>query len=137
MLSLNTCSLIGNLGKDAETRSLTSGGHTVTNFSVATTYSYKKNEKWENETTWHKCVLFNASDFVKSALVKGMPVYVEGRIQNRSYENKQGEMVYITEIVANKIIPLSKVEFTEREDEPVQDKPVGDPFGGTDEDLPF
>ena len=136
MLTLNKVQLIGNLGRDGETRQLTQA-HTITNFSVATTHSYKKDGAWVNDTTWHKCSVFNASDFVLGALVKGMPVYVEGRLQNRQYQNKDGQTVYVTEIVAEKIIPLSKVEFTERADDPVEDKPVGDPFGGTNDDLPF
>ena len=113
MLSVNKVILLGNLGKDAETRNLTSAGHTVTNFSVATTYSYKKNEEWINETTWHNIVVFNASDYVLSALVKGQPVYIEGRTQKRKYDNSEGVTIYVTEVVADKIIPLDKVERVE------------------------
>lgn len=135
MLSLNSVQLIGNLGRDGETRNLTQE-HTATNFNVATTYSYKKDGSWVNDTTWHKCVVFNASDFVRAALVKGMPVFIQGRIQNRNYQNKDGQTVYITEIVADKVIPLSKVEYSDEVEKAPAAQETPDPFSDGS-DLPF
>ncbi len=65
--SLNRVMLIGNLGKDAETR-FTTNNVSVTNFTMATTYSYKKDNEWVNDTTWHNIVSFNLSDYFKENL---------------------------------------------------------------------
>lgn len=106
--SLNKIMLIGNLGQDAEHR-FTTNNTEVTTFSIATSHSYKgKDGNWVNETTWHNVVLFGASDFLKNNLKKGKKFYVEGRISKRDYENKDGQKVYVTEIIGDKfsIIPL-------------------------------
>ena len=69
--SLNEISLLGTLGRDAETR-FTNNNVGVTNFSIATEHSYKdKSDEWVRETTWHNCTAFNLSDFFKDALKKG------------------------------------------------------------------
>ena len=99
--SLNRISLLGNLGKDPETR-FTTSNVAVTSFSVATSHSYKgKDGNWVNDTTWHNIVAFNLSDFLRDNLKKGKKVYVEGRLTNRSYEDKQGITRYVTEVVAD------------------------------------
>jgi len=104
--SLNKVMLIGNLGKDAETR-VTPSNLSVTSFSVATTNSYKgKDGNWVNETTWHNIVSFNLSDYFKEVLKKGAKVYVEGRIQTDNYTDKEGNKKYSTKIVSDRIIPL-------------------------------
>ena len=80
--SLNRIMLIGNLGRDAETR-FTNNNVSVTNFSLATTHSYKgKDGDWVNETTWHNITGFNLSDYFKENLKKGKKFYVEGRLLN-------------------------------------------------------
>ncbi|MDX1700315.1 MAG: single-stranded DNA-binding protein [Melioribacteraceae bacterium] len=110
--SLNKVMLIGNLGQDAEHRFTTTNTE-VTSFSLATTHSYKgRDGNWVNETTWHNIVLFGASDYLKSNLKKGRKFYVEGRISKRDYENKDGQKVYVTEIIGDKfsIIPLDASE---------------------------
>lgn len=110
--SLNKVMLIGNLGQDAEHR-FTTNNTEITTFSLATSYSYKgKDGNWVNETTWHNIVLFGASDYLKSNLKKGRKFYVEGRLNKRDYENKEGQKIYVTEIVADKfsIIPLDGSE---------------------------
>ena len=106
--SLNKVMLIGNLGQDAEHR-FTTNNTEVSSFSIATQNSYKcKDGNWVNETTWHNIVIFGASDYIKGNLKKGKKLYVEGRINNRDYENKDGQKVYVTEIIGDKfsIIPL-------------------------------
>ncbi len=103
--SLNKVMLIGNLGGDAETR-FVNDNFSVTEFSLATTRSYKKNDEWVNETTWHKVVAYNLSDFYKDGLKKGKKYYIEGRLQKRSYEDKDGIKRYVTEIIAESLIPL-------------------------------
>ncbi len=103
--SLNKVMLIGNLGGDAETR-FVNENFSVTEFNLATTRSYKKNDEWINETTWHKVVAYNLSDFYKDGLKKGKKFYVEGRIQKRDYEDKNGVKRYVTEVIAETLIPL-------------------------------
>ncbi|MBK8946498.1 MAG: single-stranded DNA-binding protein [Ignavibacteriae bacterium] len=110
--SLNKVMLIGNLGQDAEHR-FTTNNTEVTTFSIATSHSFKgKDGNWVNETTWHNIVLFGVTDFLKANLKKGRKFYIEGRISKRDYENKEGQKVYITEIIADKlsIIPLDSSE---------------------------
>jgi single-strand DNA-binding protein len=98
--------LIGNLGRDAETR-FTTSNVSVTSFTMATTNSYKgKDGNWLNETTWHNIVGFNLSDYYKENLKKGKKFYIEGRITKRDYTDKEGIKRYSTDVVAEKIIPL-------------------------------
>ena len=105
--SLNKLMLIGNLGRDAETRFTTGNNVSITGFSIATTYSYKgKDGNWVNETTWHNVTVFNLSDFLKEQLKKGKKVYVEGRLTKREYTDKEGNKRYSTDVIAERIIPL-------------------------------
>jgi len=104
--SLNKVMLIGNLGRDSETR-VSPSNVSVTNFSIATENSYKgKDGNWVNETTWHNLVSFNLSDYFKEVLKKGAKVYVEGRIQTDNYTDKDGNKKYSTKIITDRIIPL-------------------------------
>jgi single-strand DNA-binding protein len=104
--SLNRIQLIGNLGKDSETR-FTTTNLSVTSFTLATTNSYKgKDGNWQNETTWHNIIAWNLSDFYKESLKKGKKFYVEGRLSKREYMDKENIKRYVTEVVAEKIIPL-------------------------------
>ena len=136
--SLNKIMLIGNLGKDAETRFTTSNA-AITTFSLATTNSYKgKDGNWVNETTWHNVVSFNLPDFYKEALKKGKKFYVEGRLTKRDYTDKEGQKRYVTEVVSEKLIPL---ESREGGGESYSDSGSvdngGDISSPEDEDLPF
>lgn len=104
--SLNKIMLIGNLGRDVETR-FTTGNVSISSFSLATTYSYKgKDGNWVNETTWHNVTVFNLSDFMKEQLKKGKKVYVEGRLTKRDYTDKEGIKRYSTDVISERIIPL-------------------------------
>ncbi|MHB8580186.1 MAG: single-stranded DNA-binding protein [Ignavibacteriaceae bacterium] len=104
--SLNKIMLIGNLGKDAETR-FTNNNVSVSSFSLATSYGYKgKDGNWVNETTWHNIVAFNLSDYYKDNLKKGKKFYIEGRLTKRDYTDKEGIKRYSTDIVVDKLIPL-------------------------------
>ncbi len=104
--SLNRVMLIGNLGRDAETR-FTTNNVSVTNFSIATTRGYKdKDGNWQNETTWHNVTGFNLSDYFKDQLKKGKKVYVEGRISKREYNDKDGNKRTSTDVIVEKLIPL-------------------------------
>lgn len=105
--SLNKCLILGNVGNDPEVRT-TGGGTKVAEFSVAT------NRKWtdrsgqaQEKTEWHRVIAWTAlADIAEQYLKKGDRVYVEGEIQYRSYENKEGQTVYVTEINARDLIML-------------------------------
>jgi single-strand DNA-binding protein len=98
---LNKVMLIGRLGKDAETR-YTPSGAAVTNFSIATNRSIKDGQtgEWREETDWHDVVLWRAEN-VSQYLTKGREVYVEGRLQTRSWEDQNGQKKYRTEVVVD------------------------------------
>jgi single-strand DNA-binding protein len=104
--SLNKVMLIGNLGKDAETR-FTPSGTAVTNFTVATSRRWKDQQsgEWKEETDWHDVVLWR-SENVSQYLQKGKQVLVEGRLQTRSWEDQSGNKRYRTEVVADNLILL-------------------------------
>jgi single-strand DNA-binding protein len=104
--SVNKVILIGNLGKDAETK-FTASGVAVSRFSVATTRRFKDNATgdWKDETDWTNVVLWK-NEGVTQYLTKGKQVYVEGRIQTRSYDDKDGNKRYSTEVVAEEVMLL-------------------------------
>jgi single-strand DNA-binding protein len=104
--SVNKVILVGNLGRDAETK-FTPGGSSVTKFSVATTRRWKdpQSGEWKDETNWSNVTLWRAEN-VAPYLTKGKQVYVEGRLQTRSYEDKDGKKVYATDVVADDVILL-------------------------------
>jgi single-strand DNA-binding protein len=104
--SVNKVILIGNLGRDAETR-FTPSGVSVTRFSVATSRRWKDQQtnEWKEETDWTNVVVWRQENLA-NYLTKGKQVYVEGRIQTRSYEDKDGQKKYSTEVVAEDVILL-------------------------------
>jgi single-strand DNA-binding protein len=104
--SVNKVILVGNLGKDAETK-FTPGGTAVTKFSIATGRRWKDQQsgEWKEETDWHNVVLWRAENLA-NYLIKGKQVYVEGRLQTRSYEDKDGKKQWFTEVVAEDVILL-------------------------------
>lgn len=97
--SLNKVMLIGNLGKDAETRH-TQSGASVTNFTVATTDRWKDNNtgEWQERTEWHDVVVWRAEN-VAPYLKKGKPVFIEGRLHTRSWEDQAGQKRFRTEVI--------------------------------------
>ncbi len=108
MASLNKVMLIGNLGKDPEVRYTTSGT-AVASFSVATTEKYKnKSGEWEEKTEWHNVTLWaRLAEIAGEYLSKGKTVYIEGRLQTRKWQDKEGKDRYTTEIVGEKMQMLS------------------------------
>ena len=104
--SVNKVILVGNLGKDAETK-FTPGGIAVTKFSIATGRRWKDQQsgEWKEETDWHNVVLWRAENLA-NYLLKGKQVYLEGRLQTRSYEDKDGKKQWFTEVVAEDVILL-------------------------------
>ena len=110
--SLNKVMLIGNLGADPEVRS-TSNGSRVATLSLATSrqWTTQAGEKQE-KTEWHRCVVWNAkgsglADVVEKYLKKGDRVYVEGRIEYRTWQDKEGQKRYSTEVNVRDLVMLS------------------------------
>lgn len=102
--SLNRVTLIGNLGKDAE-ETFTQSGVSKTTFSLATSRRWKdQSGEWKEETDWHRVIAWR-KEHLTQYLFKGTKLYVEGRLQTRSYE-KDGAKQYVTEVVAEEIILL-------------------------------
>jgi single-strand DNA-binding protein len=110
MAGVNKVILVGNLGADPEIRYTTSGA-AVANFRIATTESYKNKEgQKEEKTEWHRIVTFGKlAEICGEYLNKGKQVYVEGRIQTRQWEDKEGTTRYTTEIVCNQMQMLGRV----------------------------
>lgn len=104
--SVNKVILIGHLGRDAETK-FTPSGAAVTSFSVATNRRWKDQQsgEWKEETDWSNVVLWRQENLA-NYLTKGKQVYVEGRLQTRSYDDKDGKKQYRTEVVAEDVILL-------------------------------
>jgi single-strand DNA-binding protein len=102
--SVNKVILLGNLGRDAETK-FTPSGAAMTRFSVATTRSWKDQQtnEWKEETNWTNVTLWRQENLA-NYLTKGRQVYVEGRLQTRSYEDKDGKKVYATDVIADDVI---------------------------------
>jgi single-strand DNA-binding protein len=106
MGSVNKVILVGNLGRDAETK-FTPSGASVTNFSLATTRRWKDQQsgEWKERTDWHRVKYWRAEN-VANYLLKGKQVYVEGRLETNSYDDKDGKKVYTTDVVCEHLVLL-------------------------------
>ena len=105
----NKVQLIGNLGNDPEIINLESG-KTLAKFSVATNESYK-NASGEKvtDTQWHNVVAWGkTAQIIEKYVTKGKEVAIEGKLTSRSYETKEGEKRYVTEVVCNELLMLGK-----------------------------
>lgn len=104
MASVNKVILIGNLGKDPEMRYMPSGD-ALASFSIATTETWKdKSGEKQEKTEWHRISMFGRlAEIAGEYLKKGSQVYIEGRLQTRKWQNKEGVDQYTTEVVANEM----------------------------------
>jgi single-strand DNA-binding protein len=104
MASVNKVIIVGNLGRDPETRYMPDGG-AIANISVATTDKWKdKNGEMQEKTEWHRVAFFGKlAEIASEYLKKGSQVYVEGRLQTRKWQDKDGQDKYTTEIIANQM----------------------------------
>jgi len=143
MASLNKVMLIGNLGKDPEVR-YTAAGTAVASFSLATSEKFKnKNGEWEEKTEWHNITLWaRLAEIAGEYLTKGKTVYIEGRLQTRKWQDRDGRDRYTTEIVGDKMQMLSgkgegggrpAAGRAEGQEAPAYEEPVFNP----DDDIPF
>jgi len=136
MASLNKVLLIATLGKDPEIR-YTASGTAVAGFSVATNEKFKNRAgEWEDRTEWHNIVLWGClAEIAGEHLSKGKCVYIEGRLQTRKWQDRDGKDRYITEIVGERLQMLSKKD-NGRSGEPAPDSNGQAPDTGGD-DYPF
>ncbi|HYS43612.1 MAG TPA: single-stranded DNA-binding protein [Geobacteraceae bacterium] len=146
MASLNKVMLIGNLGKDPEVR-YTAAGTAVASFSLATSEKYKnKSGEWEEKTEWHNVTLWaRLAEIAGEYLAKGKTVYIEGRLQTRKWQDRDGKDRYTTEIVGEKMQMLSgksegggrqnggRSENQSQSQETAYEEPTFNP----DDDIPF
>ena len=111
MASINKVIIIGNLGRDPETRYMPDGG-AITNISVATTDKWKdKNGEMQEKTEWHRVAFFGKlAEIAGEYLKKGRSVYVEGRLKTRKWQDKDGVEKYTTEIIATDMQMLGSRE---------------------------
>lgn len=106
--SINQVTLVGNVAREPELK-YTPNGTPICTFSVATNRNVKKGEKYEEVPTFHRIVVWNKmAEFVSRSVVKGQKIYVDGRIDNRSYEKKDGTKGHTSEVVAFNVIPFSQ-----------------------------
>ena len=145
---VNKVILIGNLGQDPETRN-TQGGQAVCNLRVATTDKYKDRDgTWVDRTEWHTVTVWGKqAEACGQYLHKGKQVYVEGRLQTRKWQDKEGKDRYSTEVVADNVRFLGgREEGGQREErrEPEQNRGRGgggeqyrEPDPGGDDGIPF
>ena len=153
-MSVNKVILVGRLGKDPETRYMTNG-EAVTNVSLATSENYndKSGEKQER-TEWHNLVFYRRlAEIAGEYLKKGAQIYVEGRIQTRKWQDKEGKDRYTTEIIVNEMKMLGSktgsgsFEVVENQSSaPARSAPAAKPaaapagkssFDNFDDDIPF
>jgi single-strand DNA-binding protein len=105
MASINKVILVGNLGRDPEVR-YSADGAAICNISIATTSNWKDKASGERreETEWHRIVFYNRlAEIVGEYLKKGRSVYIEGRLRTRKWQNKEGQDVYTTEVIADQM----------------------------------
>jgi len=142
MSGVNKVILIGNLGKDPEVRSL-EGGAKVASFSLATNEVFKgKDGNKVEQTEWHNIVVWRGlAELAEKYLKKGSQIYLEGKIKTRSWDDKEGNKRYITEIVGDQMTflgkPMSDGGSGYQGAPPPQDEPIGSDSGDGDGDLPF
>jgi len=157
-MSVNKVILVGNLGKDPELR-YTASGVAVATFSLATSERYKdRNGEQQDKTEWHNIVAWRQlAEICGKYLHKGKQVYIEGKIQTRSYDDRDGNKRYITEIVADQMQMLGargdegyqrpsaqfqgQPQQSQQPQQPQQPQQAAggfqEPSYNTDDDIPF
>ena len=113
MASVNKVILIGRVGRDPETQFMNNGSAQVTKFSLATSEYYSKNGERQESTEWHNIIMWNKlSEIYKETIKKGVMLYIEGKIKTNKWQDKEGNNRYKTEIWANQVRILQKMENT-------------------------
>ena len=139
MASVNIVHIIGNVGNDPETKTL-SNGDLVANFSVATSETWKdKQGQQQEKTQWHKMVAYRKlAEIVEAYVRKGSSLYIEGRIEYSTYTDKNGIEKYSTQIVANALRMLDKKSEAKGAGQPINKSlPTDTDFESMEDDIPF
>lgn len=136
MASVNKVIILGNVGQDPEIRE---GNFTVAALSIATTRKWRdKAGEAQSETEWHRVSAFDRlAEIISQYVRKGDPIYIEGRLRTRKYEDKQGVERWVTEIIAEQLQLLRQKDSDEK---PAQAKPAAQrraPESTYDSDVPF
>ena len=131
--SVNKVVLVGHLGGDPETR-FTPSGAAVANFNLATNESWKDaNGELQDKTEWHRCVMFGKSaELAGELLKKGQLVYMEGQLQTRNWEDKDGIKRYTTEVVCDMFTMLGRKMDTDSSQQVAPTSNIDE-----EDDLPF
>lgn len=137
MASVNKIILIGNLGNDPQIRV---GDHVIANLSLGTSRKWRdKDGNVQQETEWHRVSAFGRlAEIISQYVRKGDPIYIEGRLRTRKYEDKQGIERWTTEIIADQLQLLRQKD--DKDAKPAQAKPAAqrrDPEPAYDSDVPF
>jgi single-strand DNA-binding protein len=136
---LNKVTLIGNLGADPEVKQLSNG--TVANVTLATTFRWKDKQTGEKKeaTEWHRVTFYNKlADIVGEYLKKGAQVYIEGRLQTRKWQDKDGQDRYTTEIIATTMNMLGQKSSSAPSQAKAANQPrQPSPYDDFDDDIPF
>ncbi len=141
---INKVTLLGNIGQDPEIRT-TQGGKELASFSLATSETWKDKASGEKKTKseWHKVVIFNDNlvNLVKNYTQKGSKIYIEGKLQTRDWEDKDGNKKYTTEIILNgfesKIVLLDNKEDNKPKMSESDDKAFKEADNSLDDEIPF
>ncbi len=126
---MNRITLIGNLGADPRSQYI--GDAKYCKFDIATTESYKDKEgEWQERTDWHRCIIWGKErvDYAMAHLLKGDKVYVDGSYRKRSYEDKDGVMRHVAEVVVSSYMVLKHSGTTHEPEHHLSN---------ADDDLPF
>ena len=141
---INKVTLLGNIGQDPEIRT-TQGGKELASFSLATSETWKDKASGEKKTKseWHKVVIFNDNlvNLVKNYTQKGSKIYLEGKLQTRDWEDKDGNKKYTTEIILNgfesKIVLLDNKDDNKPKMSDSDDKAFKEADNSLDDEIPF
>ncbi|MFA4874027.1 MAG: single-stranded DNA-binding protein [bacterium] len=138
MASVNKVILIGNLGQDPEKR-VTGGGQVVTNFNIATTERWNdKSGQKQERTEWHRIVVWGPmAENCAQYLSKGRPVYIEGSLRTRQWDDKEGVKRYTTEVVAQRVQFLGSPPGDRRENSAPAFEGTGSTANNTANNTPF
>jgi len=140
MRGVNKVILVGNLGRDPEVRYIRDGT-AVANLRIATSETWNDaNGQKQERTEWHRVVAWGKlAEIAKEYMTKGRQIYVEGRLQTRSWDDREGNKRYTTEVRADQMIMLGTRGDGggARDSSPDPGPPPEEPFQATDEDVPF
>ena len=139
MAGINKVILIGNLGRDPELR-YTPNGVAIANFSIATSEEWKDKDTGEKQerTEWHRIVAWRRlGEICGEYLHKGSQVYIEGRLQTREWEDRDGNKRYTTEIVAQNMQMLGRPSREGKAESQEERYPTEEPISIPDDDIPF